>query len=174
MISTHLLVGVVIKPQGVLGQVKVHPQTDDPQRFYDLKHLYIKNGEKFEAVSLEQVRVHQGFVYCVVNGASTREQAEQQRGLQLYVSREQAVPLEEDRYFIVDLVGCDVVNTRGEPIGVLKEVLQPGAADVYVIKTPEGTMMVPALKRVVTEVDVHQRRITLDEQTLPEVAVLDH
>ncbi len=173
MLSAFLMVGVVVKPQGVIGQVKVRPLTDDPERFYDLEHLYIKQEDAHVRVPIGEVRVHQGFVYLVLNNAATREQAEEQRGTALYVSRDQAVPLDEDSHFIVDLVGCRVVNTQGEAIGVLREVLQPGAADVYVIKTQEGSLMVPALKRVVIRVDVAGRLITLDEKVLGEVAVFD-
>ncbi len=174
MLSPYLMVGTVLKPQGVLGQVKVRPLTDDPQRFEDLDHAFVKRGDAYARISLEEVRVHQGFVYCTLNGAQTREQAEEQRGLELFIAREQAVPLDEDSHFITDLVGCKVVDMQGAPVGVLTEVLQPGAADVYVIKTDQGTLMVPALKRVITQVDVQNKLITLDEQVLPEVGVLEH
>ena len=173
MLSAYLLVGIVLKPQGVLGQVKVRPVTDDPERFYDLEYVYFNQGKDYIQLPVHEVRVHQGFVYCTLDDTSTREQAEQQRGMELYIAREQAVPLEEDSHFIVDLVGCKVQNLQGEPVGTLVEVLQPGAADVYVIKTPKGNMLVPALKRVVVRVDIQQKLITLDERVLPEVAVVE-
>ena len=64
-------------------------------------------------------------------------------------------------------------DTQGSSIGTVKEVLQPGAQDVYVIATDKGRMMIPALKRVVLTVDVQKRLVVLDESVLAEVAVLD-
>ena len=172
MLAKHLMVGVVAKAQGILGEVKIKPLTDDPDRFAVLSEVLVKRGNALEPVSLSFVRVHQGFVYAHLDGATTRNQAEAQRGWKLYVDRQHAVPLPEDHHFIVDLVGCHVQDTQGRELGTLTEVLQPGANDVYVVKG-QRNLMVPVLKRVIRSVDVDQRLIVLDAQVLPEVAVFE-
>ena len=171
MLQPYLSVGQVIKPQGVRGEVKVKPLTDDPRRFLDLTQVFVREGEAYLPREMCCTRVHDGFAYLQFEGVGDREAAEALRGVLLYVDRGNAAPLPEDAHYIVDLVGCEVFDTRGERIGVLAEVLQPGASDVYVIDTPRGQLLIPALKRVVPEVDVAARRITIDERVLPEVAV---
>jgi len=171
MLEPYLAVGQVIKPQGVRGEVKVKPLTDDPRRFWDLEQVFVREGETYSPRAARCVRVHDGFAYLLFEGAQDREAAEALRGTLLFVERAHASPLPEDAHYIVDLVGCEVFDTRGERVGILAEVLQPGAHDVYVIRTARGELLVPALKRAVPAVDVAARRITVDENVLPEVAV---
>lgn len=173
MLSQYLLVGVVVRPQGTRGEVKIKPYTDDPRRFLALDTLYLEQKGVYSAMPISEVSVRDGMVYATLGGASTRDEAEAQRDLKLYVSRTDAVQLPEDSHFIADLIGCKVEDRAGRPLGTLIEVLQPGSADVYVIKTPTGRMMLPALKKVVLEVWTEQKRIVLDERLLPEVAVIE-
>ena len=171
MLQPYLAIGQVVKPQGVRGEVKVKPLTDDPRRFLDLTQVLMRDGEAYQPRAIGCTRVHDGFAYLQFEGAQDREAAEALRGMLLFVDRANAVPLDEDTNYIVDLVGCEVFDTQQKPIGTLAEVLQPGANDVYVIHTPKGELMIPALKRVVPVVDVAARRIVIDEGVLPEVAV---
>lgn len=173
LLAKYLLVGVVVKPQGTRGEVKIKPYTDDPERFLALVTVYQELAGGHVALSIRNISVRDGMVYALLGDASTRDEAEAQRGMMLYVSRADAVTLPEDSHFITDLVGCMVEDRAGRPLGKLIEVLQPGSADVYVIKTATGRMMLPALKRVVLEVKVDQKRIVLDERVLLEVAVIE-
>lgn len=173
MLSDYLLIGQVLRPQGVKGLVKVRPDTDDPGRFEELEFVFLKKGENYEKASVEEVSVREGDVYLRLMGASTRDEAEKQRGLMLYVDRAHAVELGEDETFICDLIGCRAIDTQGNEIGTVKDVLQPGGNDVYVIKTPKGEMLLPALKHVIPAVDVKNGVMTVDEKRLPEVAVCD-
>ena len=175
MYSEYLLIGEVLKPQGVRGQVKVKPETDDPARFLSLETVYIKSGEEYVACSMTHPEVRaDGFVYCVLNGAQDRDAAEKLRGVQLWVDRAHAVPLEEGQYFISDLLGCHVLDQAGNTLGILEDVLQPGANDVYQIKQPDGKRMyLPVLPFVILRVDVREGTIVVDEARLPEVAVFE-
>ncbi len=172
MPAEHLIIGQVVKAQGLSGEVKVKPLTDDPARFVDLDKALVEREGGFVPVRIAYVREHQGFVYLRIDGASTREQAEAQHGMLLFVARADAVDLPEDHHFIVDLIGCSVQDNLGKTLGTLTDVLQPGANDVYVVNTGKGSLMVPALKKVVLSVDIQQKRIVLDAQVLPEVSVL--
>ena len=173
MLSEFLLIGQVLRPQGIKGQVKVRPDTDDPERFLDLETVYLKKGDAYEPVSVDEVSVREDGVYLRLNGVHDRDAAEKQRNLMLYVDRAHAVELGEDETFICDLIGCKVIDLQGNELGTVKDVLQPGGNDVYVIKTTKGAMLLPALKHVIPTVDVKNGTMTVDEKRLPEVAVCD-
>ena len=173
MLSEYILIGQVLRPQGIKGQVKVRPDTDDPERFDDLENVFMKQGDLYQPVSVDEVSVRDDGVYLRLNGASTRDEAEKQRNWMLYVDRAHAVELGEDETFICDLIGCKAVDTQGNELGKVKDVLQPGGNDVYVIKTPKGDMLLPALKHVIPTVDVENGFIVVDEKRLTEVAVCD-
>lgn len=170
MLSAYLLIGEIIKPQGVLGEVKVLPYTDDPGRFASLAEVYFQDGEAYTAHPISGARVRDGYAFLTFPGVDTREKADTLRGQKLYVDRAHAVELPEDTVFICDLIGCEAVDTNGNVIGKVADVLQPGSTDVYVLDTPKGQMMLPALKSVIPAVDVKARRIVLDADKLSEVA----
>ena len=171
MLSEYLLIGQVLRPQGIRGQVKVRPDTDDPGRFEELEFVYLKKNNEYVRASVEDVSVRDDGVYLRLDGAKDRDEAEKQRGLMLYVDRAHAVQLSEDETFICDLIGCQAVDTKGNELGKVTDVLQPGGNDVYVIKTPKVEMLLPALKHVIPTVDVKNGVIVVDESRLPEVAV---
>lgn len=171
MENTYLIVGEILKPQGLRGEIKVRPITNDPNRFHELDSVYMKKGDAYVPRKMACKRVHDGFVYITMEDITSCEDVEPLRGMLLYVDRDNAVELGEEENFICDLVGCTVENKQGEIIGTLREVLQPGANDVYVIKAPQGDILLPALKRVVVSVDVERKRICVDEEAMKEVAV---
>ena len=162
MYSEYLSIGEVLKPQGIQGQVKVRPDTDDPDRFTLLETVYILKNEQYTPIKIENISVRaDGFVYCNLDGASTREKAESQRGIELFVDRAHAVSLPEGAYFISDLLGCSVCT-------------QAGANDVYEVKCIDGKLMyIPVLPFVVLSVDVMAAKIIIDETRLSEVAVYE-
>ena len=173
MLSEYLMIGEVLRPQGVKGLVKVRPDTDDPYRFEDLEYAYVKKENSYEQISIEDVSVRDDGVYLRINGVQDRNEAEKQRGMMLYVDRAHARELAEGETFICDLIGCKAVDFDGNELGVVKDVLQPGGNDVYVIKTPKGEMLLPAVRHVVPEIDVEKGIMMVDAKRLPEVAVCD-
>ena len=173
MLSEYILIGQVLRPQGIKGLVKVRPDTDDPDRFLDLEAVFVRQGEAYTEMPVEEISVREDGVYLRLNGAEDRDAAEKQRNLMLYVDRAHAVELAENETFICDLIGCRAVDTQGHEIGKVTDVLQPGGNDVYVIKTPRGEMLLPALKHVIPTVDVKNGLMIVDEKRLPEVAVCD-
>lgn len=173
MLSTHLMIGEVTKPQGIRGEVKVRPATCDPDRFYDLDHVFLKRGEEYIERKIHVSRVEADAVYLTFDGVADRNDAEKLRGEFLYIDRAHSVQLPENANFICDLVGCEGSDTNGRQLGRLTEVLQPGGNDVYVFNGPLGEVLVPALKSVVREVCVEEKRILFDAVRLNEVAVFD-
>ena len=172
-LSTHLLIGEVLKPQGIRGEVKVKPVTCDPERFYDLEQVFFEKNGQYEPVQVLSARVDKSGAYLLLEGVSDRNEAEKLRGQLLYIDREHAVELPEDAEFICDLIGCHGADDEGRDLGELVDVMQPGGNDVYVFRGPLGEVLVPALKDVVVRVDVRAREILFDARRLGEVAVFE-
>ena len=173
MKQAYLLLGEIVRPQGIRGEVKLKHFTDDPYRFEDLETVYIKRGQAYQPIGVTGARVQKDDVYLTLEGIVDRNEAEKLRGTQLWVDRANAVELDEDSVFIADILGAKAYDTQGHEIGVLKDVLTPGGVDVFVFKTAKGTMMMPALKTVILTMDADEGRIVLDENRLEEVALYE-
>lgn len=175
MYSEYLLIGEVIKPQGISGMVKVKPYTDDPDRFYKLDKVFVLKDKNYISCPIQNISVRKdGFVYCMLDHSQSCNSAEKQRGWKIYIDREHAVHLQEGQYFISDLIGCRVTDRTGILLGTIKDVLQPGANDVYEISQSNGkTLYLPVLPFVIVSVDVRESTIIVDEMRLPEVAVFE-
>ena len=167
----YLMIGEVLKPQGIKGEVKIKPYAANHDDFRRWKTLYIKQGEGIQPIKMKCSRVHEGFVYAYLGECASMEDAEKFRAVQLYVDRAHANPLEEDEVYISDLIGCEGVDEEGKSIGTLTDVLQHGMVDVYVFKMKTKSVMAPALKAVLPPVDVAAKRISVVREKLDEVAV---
>lgn len=164
-------VGVITSTHGIKGEVKVYPTTDDPGRFRRLKEVILDSGKGDVVLKIESVKFFKQFVILKFEGLDTPEEAAKYRQKSLYVTRENAVRLGRDEYFIADLMGLKVLDETGEEIGVLREVLETGANDVYIIDLKDGReLLLPAIKECVLRVDVEagQMQIHILEGLLDE------
>ncbi len=158
----YLQVGVITKAHGVRGEVAVFPTTDDPKRFKKLKTVLLESKKERKQVKITSVKFVKNLVVLKLEGIDDRDTAETYRQAGLFVTREQAVPLSEDEWFIADMYGLAVSTDEGEALGVLDDVLQTGANDVYVVKTPEGKeILIPALKQCILDVNMEARTMTV-------------
>lgn len=164
----RIVVGNISKPQGVRGEIKIAPLTDDAERFNRLKKVFVDDKEYI----VEKARVSANGVFVKLKGIDDRNAAELLRNKDMSVERQDAVKLEKDRYFIVDIIGCDVF-VGDEKSGRLVDVLQYGAADVYVISTPKGRAMIPAISRILLDVDVENKKIVLDKEAFDDLVVYE-
>ena len=169
----YLMIGEVLKPQGVRGECKIKPYCADVELFHTWHTLYRKEREAYTPLSCRVVRIHEGFVYAVLGRCASADDAEKLRGCELYIDRAHASPLEEDATYIADLIGCEAVDEAGHVLGTLREVLQHGTVDTWVFHTPTGTLMAPALKAVFPEVNIRERRISVVSEKLAEVSVVE-
>lgn len=150
-----LQVGVITSTHGVRGEVKVFPTTDDSNRFKRLKEVILDTGKEQITLEIESVKFFKQFVILKFKGFDNINDIEKYRQKSLYVTRKNAVRLRKDEYFIADLMGLRVQNEDGEDIGVLKDVMETGANDVYVIAMTDGReLLLPAIKQCVLNVDV--------------------
>ena len=173
MLSTHLAIGEITKPQGVRGEVKIRPITCDVERFEGLTQVYLKRDDEYVPLRVQVNRIGLDAVFAFVEGVTNRDDAERLRGQMLYVDRANAVALDEDSNFLVDLIGLKGLVDDGRDLGTLRDVMQPGGNDVYVFKGPLGEVLVPALISVVERVDLEAGVMRLIGKRLDEVAVFD-
>ena len=158
-------IGVIVKPQGIRGDVKVQPLTDDINRFKNLKEVLI-DGLSYHVSS---VSIGGGMVFMELSGITDRNTAELFRGKFLCVKREDAIPLEEGRYFIADILGCKVI-TENKTIGEIIDITS-SRTDVITVKCENGKIMrFPFLKDLVTNVDIVNKIFAVKEKRLSEVS----
>lgn len=156
----YLRVGVISSTHGLKGEVKVFPTTDEPERFRRLKKVFLDTGKEYMPLKVKGVKFFKNQVILKFEEFQDINEVEPYRGKDLLVERDQAIPLEENENFIVDLIDMDVFSDTGERLGILRDVLQTGANDVYVVETDEGKeILLPAIPSCILEVDVDQARM---------------
>ncbi len=160
--SDLLQVGVITSTHGVRGEVKVFPTTDDPARFKKLKQVILDDGKQQIDLEIASVKFFKNMVILKFKGIDNINDVEKYRRATLLVTRENAVPLAENEYFIADLIGLSAVSDEGGELGTITDVLQTGANDVYVVTTPQKEeILVPAIRECILAVDLDARRMQL-------------
>lgn len=168
MIQSKITVGEVARPHGVGGTLKINPLTDDVRRFEKLKSVFV-DGKEY---AVSRVSVSQNGVFLTLEGVNDRNAAESFRGKDVQVSRENA-DVGKGRVLIVDVLGCEVFFEDGEKVGEVTDILQHGAADVYVLEKGKKQILFPALKRVFVSEDYENKKIVVARVAFDEVAVYE-
>ena len=152
-----LQVGVITATHGIRGEVKVFPTTDDPERFLDLETVYLDTGREKKLLTISSVKFFKQFVILKFKEFDNINDVEPFRKKSLLVTREQAVPLEEDEYFIAGLIGLRVITDEDKVLGELTDVLETGANDVYQVTDENGKeILLPAIKDCILSVDLEK------------------
>ena len=150
-----LQVGAVTSTHGLAGEVKVFPTTDDVKRFKKLKHVLLDTGKELLPLEIIQVKFFKQMVILKFKGYDKIEDVMGFKGKNLFVTRENAVKLKKNEYFIADLIGMKVYTEDESYLGVLKDVLATGANDVYEVKMENGKdVLIPAIRQCILDVDV--------------------
>lgn len=157
-----LRVGVISSTHGVRGEVKVFPTTDDPARFEELETVLLDTGKEKLELEIAGVKFFKNMVILKFKGYDSINDVERYRGRDLWITREQAVPLGEDENFVADLIGLAVVADGGETLGTMKDVMFTGANDVYVVERENGKeLLLPAIKDCILDVDLENGVMTV-------------
>ncbi|MDK2808866.1 MAG: rRNA processing protein RimM [Clostridiales bacterium] len=158
-----LRVGVISSTHGIRGEVKVFPTTDDNNRFKKLKEVLLDTGAEPIPLSIESVRFFKQMVILKFRGMDSINDVEKYKGKDLLIPREQAVPLEENEYFIYDILGAKVLLGDGTVFGILQEVLTTGANDVFVVKLENGKeVLLPVIDDCVKDMDIPNKTVTIE------------
>ncbi|MCR5153279.1 MAG: ribosome maturation factor RimM [Lachnospiraceae bacterium] len=162
MKSEYLRVGVITTTHGVKGEVKIFPTTDDIERFDYLKTAYIDTGKELKKVTVTGVKYFKNQAILKFEEINNINDVLCYKGKDLLVSREDAVELEEGEHFITDIIGSKIVTDEGKELGILDDVMETGANDVYVVKDELGKeILLPAIADVILNIDEETMTITV-------------
>ena len=161
MSDDRVCVGAIGGAFGVRGEVRLKSFCGVPEDIASYGPLFAEDGRRFEVRLTGQVK---NGLSARLSGVSTKEAADALRGLRLYAPRDALPSLPDDEYYHADLIGLDVVDTGGAPIGRVKAVLNHGAGDILELHRAgaSGTIRLPDTKAVVPTVDLASRRIVAD------------
>jgi len=153
------VVGQVLKPQGIKGEIKVKSISPNPERFKTLKKVFIEK-ETLKTYLIESVRISDKFVFLKLFGINNREESETLRGCDILINKSDLVNLLPNEHFVHDLIGCQVITEDGMILGELIDVSQYNSNDVYVVKNDAGKeILIPATKEVIKQVDIKNKQI---------------
>ncbi len=156
------ILGKIVNKQGLRGDVRILPDTDDIGQFSEIKRLWIGSdikGSKPVEYNIERVRYHRNLVIVKFKGVDDANAAEAMRDKIVCLAHDEKPPLSVDEYYFKDLVGMDVETTDGEHLGKITDITRTGANDVY---TVGDGLMIPAIKQCIKSVDVAQRRMIVE------------
>lgn len=157
-----LKVGVITTTHGVRGEAKVYPTTDEPERFLELDYVLLDTGRELRKLEIKNVKFFKNLVILKFKGVDNINDIEKYKGRDLWIPREEGQELEEDEYYIADLLGMSVVLEDGQEFGTLKDVMETGANDVYIIDSAEhGEVLLPAVKECILDVDLEKNVMTI-------------
>lgn len=155
-----LQVGAITQPHGIHGEVKVFPTTNDVKRFKKLKEVILDTGREQKVLEIEGVKFFKQYAILKFKGYDNINDIEKYKGKPLLVTRENAVKLGRDEYFIADLIGIEVYDEDGKYLGVLQKVIETGANDVYEVKFEDGReVLFPAIRQCILDVNMENRKM---------------
>lgn len=156
----ELEIGQIVNTFGIKGMVKVVPFTDDIRRFDNLKQVYIESKNSKKEYQIEEVKYHKNMVLIKFKGIDKVEDAENLKNYYLKIDRKDAIPLKENSYYIVDLLGLEVYTDENIFLGKLDDIFNTGSNDIYVVKDEKGKqILLPAISDVIKKVDMENKKI---------------
>jgi 16S rRNA processing protein RimM len=153
------LIGKIRRAHGVSGELEVGPLTDFPDRFRLLSTVFLGDGHV--AYTIERVRAR-GRVFVSLEGIESREAAHALAGNEIWIPRSEAMPLPEGEYYTDELIGLEVVTTAGRAIGVITDLIETGANDVYIVDSNGSEVLIPAIKDVVVSIDISGGQVVIE------------
>ena len=159
-----LKIGLITSPHGVRGEINILPLTDDPSRFRKAKNIIILDnaGNVESSAKMISANVSGRKVFAKIEGIDTPESAQKFRSKYIAVKRTDAVRLPDNTFFICDIIGCKVFLEDGAMIGIIKDVIETGASDVYSVeRTGMKDLLIPAVKEFIRNVDIAEGRIVV-------------
>lgn len=162
--TKYLEIGQIVNVFGIKGMVKVKPFTDNIKKFSDLKSVYIKNQAGQTEYKIQEVKYHKNMVLIKFEGVNNPEQANLLRNSYVIIDRKQEEPLEEGRYYIVDMIGLKVYTQENDKyLGILEDIYNTGSNDIYVVKDELGKqILLPAIENVIKKIDMENKRIIVN------------
>ena len=166
-----LRIGVITSPHGLKGEVKVYPTTDSAERFRQVRRVILKTPKETIETEITGARFFKNLAIVKFAAFNDVEQVQNLHNTEVFIYREDGQKLEEGEYYIADLIGCEVITVEGKALGRIKDVLQTGANDVYIVDTTAGgdtslgdktgELLLPVIPDCIKNVDIEKGVITV-------------
>lgn len=154
-------IGRVVTTQGNKGEVKVIPLTDFPDRFRNLKRVYLVQATKEPVtIEIEKAWHHKGFIILKIKGYDSINQAKELKGSFISIPKEERIKLKKDEYYIDDLMGLEVENEKGKSLGKIIDVIKNPGNDIYVVKN-DKELWIPATKEAVKKINLENKKMII-------------
>ena len=155
----EIIIGKIVAPHGVRGDIRILPLTEKPDLFLDLEYLLLEGGKK---LTVKNARFQKRMILVTTKEVTSMNEAELLRDKNIYIKAEDLPELEDDEFYVADLVGIPVYDLDGNQIGTFKDSLSTGSNDVYIIAVPGAKdILVPALKEYFKEINLAEKRIVV-------------
>lgn len=152
------LTGIILKPRGLTGELKVAVVTDFPESFLFRKEYYAGlSVDSVERLKVKKAALSGGFAWMFFDGIDSMEKAESVVGWKLFVDEDQLLPQPDNRAYIHELVGMKVLDRNRREVGVVTDVINMPAHDVYEVKAGEKTILLPAIDEFVEEISIREK-----------------
>ncbi len=151
-------IGKIVNTQGIKGDVRVVPTTDDIKRFEKLNEVILENESTSKNLIIKNVRYHKNFVLLKFEGIDDMTNAEKLKGFTIKIPESQTLKLSENEYYMIDLIDMDVYTDTDEHLGKITDILQTGANDVYIVKK-EKEILIPAIKQCILNIDINEKKM---------------
>jgi 16S rRNA processing protein RimM len=156
----HLVVGRIVRPHGVRGALVVEPSSRVIESLQTGSIVFL--GDLEHAFTIENIRSHHKRFLLALDGIADRNEAEQYRGLEVKLTFEDSEPLDEHEYYYWQILGMHVETEEGELLGEVKDIIETGANDVYIVETPAGKqLLLPAIADVILIVDLEANKLVV-------------
>lgn len=157
--DNEIVIGKIVAPHGVRGDIRIMPLTDKPEQFLDLDYLILEGGKR---LTVKSARFHKRMVLVSTKEITSMNEAELLRDKNILIKAEDLPPLEEGQFYVADLIGLPVYDENNAQIGTFKDAITTGSNDVYIIAVPGAKdILIPALKIYVKEINVAEKRIVV-------------
>lgn len=170
----YLLIGEILRPHGVRGELRVRLLTDYPERISDMKTVYVGKGvndSQIRPYQLVSMRMHKDYGLITFDKIKDRDEADRLRSLYIMVKLEDAVPLEEGEFYLYQLIGLKVKTENDTILGTISDIIETGANDVYVIDNAQhGQILFPVIEQTILETNIKAGyvRVSPPEGLLPD------
>lgn len=156
-------IGAIAKPHGIKGEVCVKPLTDEPEQFEALKYVFLNIKSSRSRAEVMKVRFHQNIIILKLAHVNDRDSAEELKGALLELELSKMRKLEDNEFYIFDLIGLVVKDQQGNIFGKVVDVMDLPANDVYVVRDEnENEYLIPAIQNIVKKIDLVQKEMLID------------
>lgn len=155
-------IGQIVNTFGIKGEVKVVPFTDDIERFEELNSIYVVKNKKLIEYEIEQIKYHKNMIILKLKNVEDMNTAEKLKGCYIQIHRKDARELPEGTYFIADIIGSQVITDDGKILGIVDDIYNTGAKDIFVVKDEMGKqILLPHIEEVILNIDVEKQIVTV-------------